>query len=142
MNPAASVAQPSDRAPVFIDDLAAVNPQEWFGGAVEVAQVHSTEAAAFAVQVIAPGKHLQAHHHEGMWDHFVALRGEAVLTLTSPAGERSDFPMRAGSFLAVPPGVTHRVDNAAGNEPFVYLLAQAPFAHGDFHEDEPSGESA
>lgn len=135
-------AKSSGGTPVFVEDLAALEPQEWFDGAVGVASVHSTDATGFAVQVIASGGHLQAHHHEGMWDHFVVLGGAATLILTTPAGERTTYPMKSGSFLAVPPGVTHRVDNTEGSEPFIYLLTQAPYIHGDFHEDEPSGETA
>jgi mannose-6-phosphate isomerase-like protein (cupin superfamily) len=131
----------SDEQAVFVADLRSVEPQEWYDRAVGVATVHGTDAAGFAVQVIAAGQELLAHHHEGMWDHFVGLSGSATLHLSTPEGRRSEYRLSAGSFLAVPPGVTHRVDNTTGREPFGYLLVQAPYVDGDFHADEPATET-
>ncbi|WP_426242687.1 cupin domain-containing protein [Nocardioides sp. LHG3406-4] len=133
-----------DPTPVFVADLAALTPQQWVDD-VGVATVHATDEIGFAVQVVPPGRQLAAHHHTDRWDHFVALRGTATLHLTTRAGSGTAHRLGRGGFLAVPPGVTHRVDNTDGSEPFAYLLAQAPYRPDDFHHDEPgdgqSGES-
>ena len=125
---------------VFLAALNDLTIEDWPAEGIGVAPVHSTDAAALAVQVITAGGHLQAHHHEGTWDYFVGLRGSASLQLTTTSGIRTTHQLVAGSFLAVPPGVIHRVDNTDGTEPFVYLLTQTPNPHGDFHEDEDHDE--
>jgi hypothetical protein len=74
------------------------------------------------------------------------LQGEAVIeSVSEDGGERAEYPMRGGgagpeypmssgsySFLALAPGVRHRVRNVKEEEEFVFLLTQGPLDGYDF----------
>lgn len=117
--------------PVFIDDLAALEPAEAPRQGFSFTTVHTDGTVGIAVQSLAPGGVLEAHRHDGMWDYFVGLGGSARVGLRGGDGADSEVRVRAGSLLAIPPGTVHRAFNDS-TDPFVYLLFQAPFDDDDY----------
>lgn len=101
------------------------------------ALVHRTEFAQAVVQTVPVGGEIGAHHHTGLWDYFICLRGEAEIALSTADGlDAGRFAARAGSFLAVRPDTTHRIRCVGTDEPFVFLLMQAPYAKYDYVVEE------
>ncbi len=47
------------------------------------------------------------------------------------------YTLSVNSFLAIPPGITHRVRNLRSDEPFAFILIQTPLGEYDFVSDVP-----
>jgi quercetin dioxygenase-like cupin family protein len=119
--------------PAWVADLrAAVGEPD---GTLEplAAVVHRTEFAQAVVQLVPVGGQIGAHHHTGLWDYFIGLSGRAEIRLsTEDQPDAGRFDARAGSFLAVPPNTMHSIRCTSTDQPFVFLLMQAPYARYDY----------
>jgi quercetin dioxygenase-like cupin family protein len=123
----------NETQPAWVADLgAAVGEPD---GTLEptAAVVHRTEFAQAVVQLVPVGGQIGAHHHSGLWDYFIGLSGEAEISLsTADRPDAGRYRACAGSFLAVPPETTHSIRCTGTDQPFVFLLMQAPYARYDY----------
>lgn len=99
--------------------------------------VHYSGEVKFTVITVPPGKEVPSDHHWAMWDYFIHMHGSGIIEIDKGKEAKA---VNAGAFLAVPPGVVHRVRNAAsqkptGKEDFVFLLTQIPRGRYDFLDD-------
>lgn len=74
---------------------------------------------------VPPGGMEIKHYHEGSWQFFFVLSGEAVLEVN---GER--HLLRAHEGLEVPPRAVHQLRNESHCE-IVFLVVSQPGSHGD-----------
>jgi quercetin dioxygenase-like cupin family protein len=128
----------AEPGPTYLPRLTAATATEQHGPHVAVTRVHRSDVAAVVVQRVAVGGRIVRHHHRDMWDHFVGLAGEGFVRAGLADG-RTEFTIRPGAFLALPPATIHEVVNASEDEEFVFLLLQAPWADGDFITDAADG---
>lgn len=76
---------------------------------------------------VEPGHRLEYRVHATRTEHWVVVRGTALVTL-----DRIPFTLKAGGTIAIPPGGAHRVENI-GSGPMVFVEVQT---------GEPIGEDA
>lgn len=119
--------------PDYIADLLAVPRVDAKPGGWHPTLIHSSGEVKFTVIRLQPGDgEVPRHLHNGVWDYFMPLAGEAVIETKTKDGVDGCYEMKSGSFLAVGPEDIHRVRNKSETEEFVFFLAQAPRKKYDF----------
>jgi mannose-6-phosphate isomerase-like protein (cupin superfamily) len=85
-----------------------------------LARTADTPRFTFGIIEIAPGRVLEAHVHDGEDDAFYILSGEMIFMV-----EGEDVAAPPGTFVLVPPGVSHGFRNER-DEPVRMLNLHAP----------------
>ncbi len=85
----------------------------------------ASEGLSVIEERVPPGGGETAHLHRRAEQFFYVLAGRATMEL---GGEQIE--LGPGQGLAVPPGVVHRLRNAAADD-LRFLVISAPPAHGD-----------
>jgi mannose-6-phosphate isomerase-like protein (cupin superfamily) len=86
-------------------------------------QVPDAETSLFRVK---PGGRIKSHYHNKVWDLFFGVAGDGEIAYIEDGQERRT-PFAAGSFCAMPAGVTHEVRNLAADTELLFVLVHAPW---------------
>lgn len=89
--------------------------------------------------IVGPQGCLSLQHHKKREEHWIGLQGMAHAVLITPKGMRTLRVMQPGSYLRIPVGVIHRIENPSREEPFTMMEVQlGPYLEEDDivrHED-------
>lgn len=88
--------------------------------------VHGNHNQSMAEATIAPGQQTLSHRHRNSEELYHITAGHGLMQLG-----KDKFEVRAGDTIAIPPGMSHAVENFGG-EPLVILCCSAPpYSHDD-----------
>jgi mannose-6-phosphate isomerase-like protein (cupin superfamily) len=135
----------SGACPEYVPDFtAATRPVAVRPGGYAVSLIHQTSIGRVNLQRVLPGGEISGHHHSASWDYFIGRGGRGCVETITETGVFETYTLSVNSFLAIPPGITHRVRNLRSDEPFAFILIQTPLDDYDFVSDVPDtspGES-
>lgn len=128
----------SGACPEFVPDFtAATRAVAVRPGGYAVSVIHQTSTGRVNLQRVLPGGEISSHHHSASWDYFIGQGGRGCVETITETGELETYPLSVNSFLAIPPGIRHKVRNLRSDEPFAFILIQTPLHDYDFVPDLP-----
>lgn len=94
------------------------------GQNVRIHEVFTTDLTQAVLYSLRTGQTIPRHHHTGIDDVFLGVRGHGRIRTWPESGEVVEIVVAPGCIHAVTPGTVHEV--VSDSDEFAYLLLQAP----------------
>jgi mannose-6-phosphate isomerase-like protein (cupin superfamily) len=88
--------------------------------------VHGNRNQSFAEAIVAPGARTALHRHGLTEEIYHVTAGEGRMTLG-----QTQFAVRTGDTVCIPPGTAHCIENTAGGELKILCACAPAYAHDD-----------
>lgn len=88
--------------------------------------VHGNRNQSFAEAIVAPGARTALHRHGMTEEIYHVTAGEGRMTLGG-----TQFVVRAGDTVCIPPGTAHCIENAGAEELKIFCACAPAYAHDD-----------